>query len=154
MAKRNKGIKRHESLYPLSHHHHHALVLALKLKRIGTEKSELTENELKSELERFWEKDGNQHFRDEEEILLPVYVQYTSIEQPEITEMLLEHVTIRSHVHQILTYEDNLVSLMNNLGELLDTHIRKEERVLFPMIEAALPEHELQKLKPYLHIDD
>ncbi|WP_228550225.1 hypothetical protein [Salinibacillus xinjiangensis] len=70
MEKRNKGIQRHDSLYPLSHHHHHALFLALKLKRIGTEKSEL---------KYFWEKDGNQHFRDEEEIVLPVFAQISRL---------------------------------------------------------------------------
>ncbi|GAB3049771.1 hemerythrin domain-containing protein [Virgibacillus ainsalahensis] len=148
------GIKRHEALYPLSHHHHHALFLALKWRKAGTEKSEMTVDALKNELDYFWETNGNQHFRDEEEILLPVYAQYESIEQPEITDNLLEHVTIRSYVHQILTCEANIVPLMNKLGELLTTHIRKEERVIFPMIEEALPEHELQKLKPYLHTDE
>ncbi|WP_085991273.1 hemerythrin domain-containing protein [Oceanobacillus senegalensis] len=154
MTKRNKGIKRHEALYPLSHHHHHTLFLALQLRRVGTDKGDTTVNELKNKLRNFWEKDGNQHFRDEEEILLPIYAQYESIQQPEITELLLEHVTVRSLVHQILTSNENEVSLMNKLGELLNTHIRKEERIVFPMIEEALPEHELQKLKPYLHIDE
>jgi hemerythrin-like domain-containing protein len=154
MEKSNKGIKRHESLYPLSHHHHHALFLALKLKKIGTEKSELTVSELKNELKYFWEKNGNKHFQDEEEILLPTFATYTSIEKPEIIEMLLEHVMIRSHIHQILTSENDEVELMNDLGILLDNHIRKEERVIFPMIEEALPEDELTKLKPYLHVDE
>ncbi|RKQ38025.1 hemerythrin domain-containing protein [Oceanobacillus halophilus] len=146
-------MNRHESLYPLSHHHHHALFLALQLKRIGTDKSELTAEEMKSRLETFWIKDGNQHFRDEDEILLPIYAKYKDINQAEIVEMLVEHVTIRSQVQQILTSDENLVFLMNNLGHLLETHVRKEERVIFPMIEKSLPEYELKKLKPYLHVD-
>ncbi|MFC2948055.1 hemerythrin domain-containing protein [Virgibacillus sediminis] len=109
---------------------------------------------MRDSLKYFWEKDGNQHFRDEEEILLPVYAKYQSSEQPEIAEMLLEHVTIRSYVQQIITSDENSVSLMNRLGQLLDSHIRKEERIIFPMIEDELPEKELQKLKPYLHVDE
>jgi len=92
MAKRDKGIMRHEALYPLSHHHHHAFVMALKLKRAGTKKSKHTTDELKKELDVFWKKDGNQHFRDEEEIVLPVYAKYADMNHPEIIEMLLEHV--------------------------------------------------------------
>lgn len=33
--------------------------------------------------------------------------------------------------------------LLHDLGERLERHIRHEERVLFPMIEEALPDHEL-----------
>ena len=43
---------------------------------------------------------------------------------------------------------------MNELGELLETHIRKEERIIFPMIEEALPEEKLQELGFYLHINN
>jgi iron-sulfur cluster repair protein YtfE (RIC family) len=154
MEKPNKGIKRHEALFPLSHHHHHALFMALKFKKAGTEKSKNSPEELKEELKQFWDINGNQHFRDEEEILLPIYAKYGSLEKQEITEMLLEHVQIRSYVHQILHTDENLVTLMNQLGQLLDDHIRKEERIIFPMIEKALPEEELVKLKPYLHVDE
>ncbi|MFC3039695.1 hemerythrin domain-containing protein [Virgibacillus xinjiangensis] len=154
MEKQRKGIKRHESLYPLSHHHHHALFMALQLRRIGTEKSKLTADEMKNNLEYFWERDGNQHFRDEEEILLPVYAQHDSVERQEISEMLMEHVIIRSHIQQILASEEDPTSLMNHLGQLLETHIRKEERVIFPMIEKALPEEELKRMEPYLHVSE
>lgn len=41
---------------------------------------------------------------------------------------------------------------MRDLGQQLTTHVREEEREVFPMIEDALPENELQNLKPYLHL--
>ncbi|WP_226036839.1 hemerythrin domain-containing protein [Aquibacillus saliphilus] len=153
MVKRKKGIERHESLISLSHHHHHALFLALNLRKVGTEKSKYSPEEVKAELRQFWEPGGQQHFREEEEILLPVYAQHQSIEQPEITEMLLEHVKIRSMIMQILETENEIIPLMNDLGVQLDAHIRKEERVIFPMIEKALPEHILKSLEQYLHKD-
>ena len=151
MERKKKGIKRHKSLYPLSHHHHHALFFALKLRRAGTEKSDLTLDELLTEVKQFWEPGGNRHFREEEEILLPAYAMYASVDTTEIKEMLLEHVIIRSLIQKILTAENELESLMQELGDKLEAHIRKEERIIFPMIEEKLPEEELVKLEPYLH---
>ncbi|SHF95272.1 hemerythrin domain-containing protein [Ornithinibacillus halophilus] len=150
MAK-HKGIKRHESLKPLSRHHMVGLHVALKLKRAGTEESRLTLEEIKRDVDDFWNPNGQEHFREEEEILLPAYAEYASIEQPEVIEMLLEHVKIRSQIKQILDAEEFNTSKMQALGELLETHIRKEERVIFPMIEKALPEEKLIELAPYLH---
>ncbi|SES61851.1 Hemerythrin HHE cation binding domain-containing protein [Oceanobacillus limi] len=150
MAKR-KGIIRHESLKPLSRHHMVGLHIALKLKRAGTEESRLTLEEIMQDVTDFWNPNGQNHFREEEEILLPAYAQYASVEQSEIIEMLLEHVQIRSQMTRLLEAEEYDIPSMQELGVLLESHIRKEERVIFPMIEKALPEEKLKELTPYLH---
>ncbi|MFB4168377.1 hemerythrin domain-containing protein [Virgibacillus sp. JSM 102003] len=146
-----KGIKRHESLQPLSRHHMIGLHLALKLKRAGTDESLLTKEEIKQEVDEFWNPNGQQHFREEEEFLLPAYAQYENVEQPEIIEMLLEHVKIRAQMDNLINAKDVSLDVMHELGMLLEAHIRKEERVIFPMIEKALPEKKLHELAPYLH---
>jgi hemerythrin-like domain-containing protein len=64
--------------------------------------------------------------------------------------MLLEHVTIRSQMNRLLSGKLDFAA-MRELGKLLQTHIRKEERVIFPMIERELPEEKLIELAPYLH---
>lgn len=151
MNKKKKGIKRHESLQPLSRHHMVALHLALKLSRAGTEKSKLTEKEIKNEVREFWESGGQEHFREEEEILLPTFAQHASIEQTEIVEMLLEHVKIRALIDKISSTTEIDLDTMHELGSMLEAHVRKEERIIFPMIEKALPEEVLQKIAPYLH---
>ena len=153
MSEKRQGIKRHEALHPLSHHHTQALFIALKLKQAGTEKSRFPIGEVKQDVQDFWEPEGNEHFREEEEILLTAFAQYASIEHPEIEEMLLEHVKIRAQMDTLIQSEAIDISLMNELGELLETHIRKEERIIFPMIEEALPEEKLQELESYLHIN-
>lgn len=150
MAK-HKGIKRHESLQPLSRHHMIGLHLALKLKRAGTDESRLMIEEIKQEAKEFWNPDGQQHFREEEEFLLPAYAQYGNVDQPEIIEMLLEHVKIRAQMDNLINGEDVSLDVMHELGILLEAHIRKEERVIFPMIEKTLPEDKLHELAPYLH---
>lgn len=151
MGKKRKGIKRHETLKPLSRHHMVALHLALKLSRADTDKSRLTVDEIKQALDEFWNPNGQQHFREEEEILLTAFAQHASIERPEIKEMLLEHVEIRALIDTVLKMDEIDVTVMHKLGEVLEMHVRKEERVIFPMIEKALPEDVLQELAPYLH---
>ncbi|PAV31053.1 hypothetical protein CIL05_03520 [Virgibacillus profundi] len=144
-------MKRHESLQPLSRHHMIGLHVALKLKRAGKEESRLTIEEIIQDTMDFWNPDGQNHFREEEEILLPAYAQYAEIEQPEIIEMLLEHVKIRSKIEGVLKSKEINIELMHEVGSLLESHIRKEERVIFPMIEKVLPEDKLVELAPYLH---
>ena len=151
MTKKGKGISRHESLYPLSHHHQNGLAIALYLKRAGTDLSSFTIEEVKGKLQLFWEESGNEHFRDEEELLLPTFAKYESLHQPEISEMLIEHVQIRSMVHQVLEASGDVLDHMHQLGETLEKHIRQEERVIFPMIEKVLPEEDLQAMHPRFH---
>lgn len=151
--KKRESLKRHESLQPLSRHHMVALHLGLKLRRAGTDKSQLTLEEIQQEVREFWEPDGQEHFREEEEILLPTFAQYASIDRPEMVDMLMEHVQIRALIDQILKMEKDEIdiSIMHELGELLETHVRKEERITFEMIQKELPEDVLTELGPYLH---
>ena len=151
MERKRKGLKRHETLKPLSRHHMIALHLALKLSRAGTDKSRLTVEEIKQELQEFWNPNGQEHFREEEEILLTAFAQHASIDRDEIKEMLLEHVKIRALIATILKMDEIDVTVMHQLGTLLEMHVRKEERVIFPMIEKALPEDVLEELAPYLN---
>ncbi|UFU01462.1 hemerythrin domain-containing protein [Radiobacillus kanasensis] len=72
-----------------------------------------------------------------------------SLDREEIREMLLEHVQIRSLIFQIEKFDPNS-ALFQELGELLEKHIRKEERVIFPFIEEALPDDMLEDLAPLL----
>ena len=144
-----KGIKRHEALHPLSHHHYHALVITLKLKQVGTIKSKLSVDEVKRETQYFWKHGGQEHFREEEEILLPAYAQFVAIEDdPIIAKMLMEHVEIRALMDSL---ENASVEGVHKLGKLLEAHVREEERVIFPMIEASLSEEKLKEVSTYLH---
>lgn len=151
MDKKRKGIKRHEALKPLSRHHMVGLHVALKLGRAGKKESKLTDEEIKKDVKEFWVPGGQQHFREEEEILLPTYAEHASVDRPEITEMLTEHVKIRSLINKVLNTDSIDIETMHELGTMLEAHIRKEERVIFPMIEKALPEDVLQAMAPYLH---
>lgn len=150
MSKR-QGLKRHESLQPLSRHHMIGLHVALKLKRAGSKESRWTVEQTITDARNFWQPDGNNHFREEEEILIPAYAAYGNMYDPNITDMFVEHAVIRRQMYKLLETENMTLTNMHALGELLEKHIRKEERIIFPMIEKTLPEEELIRLAPYLH---
>jgi hemerythrin-like domain-containing protein len=144
-------MKRHEALHSLSHHHHYALVMSLRLKKAEMkEKNGESTSELIEALREFWP-GSQEHFQEEETILLPAYAQYGEVDRPEIIEMLLEHVRIRAAVNSIIRQISIEPEDFHQLGVLLEKHIRKEERIIFPLIEEALPEERLMELAPYFH---
>jgi hemerythrin-like domain-containing protein len=135
-------VKRSESLKRLSHDHHQGLFAALRLKRATAE----TASEARSAFLDFYERHGAQHFRDEEELLLTAYARHTACDRPEVVRVLTEHVDLRRRGQDLESDADPDPSALRELGERLERHIRFEERELFPLIEAALPEDELTRL--------
>jgi hemerythrin-like domain-containing protein len=135
-------MKRHKSLVPLSHDHHKGLVEARHLREGTAPPREAAERFL-----GFWRSELSRHFREEEDVLLPVFARHTDPRRVEIAETLLQHVEIRRGVDEL---EQALetgsladTSLAVRLGELLHAHIRYEEDQVFPAIEGVVPEDEL-----------
>lgn len=146
-------MKRHRSLHPLSEHHHHALVQALQIRRAGEVRSEQRAAALRETAEnfvRFWMVNGRQHFREEEEVLLPAYAPHVRLDQnPAVMRMLAEHAIIRGKVDELkaaLTTGELVEEQVIALGQLLQRHVRLEEDEIFPAIEAALSEEEMAAL--------
>jgi hemerythrin-like domain-containing protein len=146
-----QSIKRHPALADLSRHHHHALALCLKITKAANDAE--AEPALVEAIREFWEQGGQEHFREEEEFVLPSYSRYAEIDHPEITAMLLEHVQIRALADIITRIEGEHQADIRQFGSILEKHVRREERVIFPMVEKALPAEELDRLSPYLHED-
>jgi hemerythrin-like domain-containing protein len=78
--------------------------------------------------------------------LLPAYARHTTCDRPEVVRVLTEHVDLRRRGQDLEANADPDLSGLRELGERLERHIRFEERELFPMIEAALPDDELAQL--------
>lgn len=142
-------MKRHKSLIVLSHDHQHALALALKLKYSKKPLSSSHEEEislLKNELADKFENVLRGHFSLEEKCLVPGFEENELMKQ-----MLYEHKKLGGLYNKIVNNTENWTlreqrDKLNLFGELLDLHIRFEERELFPMIEKELSEEELIKL--------
>ncbi len=134
-------MKRHNALAPLSRDHHHALVVAQRLKHA----SEATAADARNTFLEYWRADGQRHFREEEEILLPSYAGHGDVEEPIVARVLIDHARIRRLADE-LSGDAAPIATLHALGEQLGEHVRREERELFPLIERALPEAELARL--------
>ncbi len=139
-------MKRHPGLRTFSDDHHHGLVHARRLKR--AEQADLTE--VAGAFLEFWRLETSLHFRKEEAVLLPVLARHGGdLSQSSLVEMLAQHARIRGLAMQL---GDELVSrevrggTLQALGELLEAHIRLEEREVFPFIEESLPEYALREI--------
>jgi hemerythrin-like domain-containing protein len=141
-------MKRHQSLYPLSHDHHHALVQALNLDKAGAGGDQAGLREAAARFAGFWESDLQRHFEQEEQIVLPLLATYKAADAAEIGETLEQHSAIASLIGELnekLARQEEMIeaSLLINLAESLRRHIRYEESELFPAVEASVPEEEL-----------
>ena len=137
-----RARRRSEALAELSREHHHALAQAMALKR-ATEESAAG---VWQRFLAFWNDEGDEHFVEEEGVLLPAYARVADPAHPAVWRVLLEHVLIRAKVAEIGETPRPPVVELVRLGGWLDTHVRLEERVLFPLIEDALPEAALREL--------
>ena len=142
-------MKRHKSLFSLSHEHQHGLAFVLKLKypkRQLSSSNEAEISELKSELADKYENILRKHFRKEEQYLVPGFEENKLMKQ-----MLGEHIKLEGLYNKIVSNSEGWKleqqrDKLNLFGELLDLHIRFEERELFPMIEKSLSEEQLEEL--------
>ena len=132
-------MKRSPALTPLSHDHHRALFVALQLKRAE-------DGSAFAVFEEFLAGEGGTHFEIEESILLPGWLDADPDADPEGAERVrAEHRELREAGRRFAATEPTAAEL-HELGELLDRHIRFEERELFPAIEARLDEASLSEL--------
>jgi hypothetical protein len=128
--------RRSEALVELSRDHHQALARAITLKRASEETAEAAWQEFSE----FWSEHGAAHFIEEETILLPAYAELADPDHPAVLRTLLEHVLIRAKVSELEALTEHDAADLNLLGQWFELHVRLEERVLFPLIESALPE--------------
>jgi len=149
-----EAMKRHKSLYPLSHDHHHALVQARRLSLAGAQAGQGARRVTAERFIEFWESDLQRHFRQEEEILLPVLGKYVARDCAEILKTLGQHDEIRRMIaaldRALAQRADADAGLLGWLGGLLAEHIRFEENELFPLVEARVPEETLWQINEQL----
>ena len=79
-------------------------------------------------------------------MLLPAFARHTGVDDPAIVRVPTEHVDLRGRGEDLEGSADPDPAALRELGQRLESHIRFEERVLFPMIEEALPVDELERL--------
>ena len=135
-------MKRADALRSLSRDHHQALVIAQALTRAD----ESNAGERQAAFLDFWRAHGHRHFQVEEEVLLPFYAGFADVRTEPVVRVLTDHVEIRRMAQDLEQGPAAPVDSLHALGGRLADHVRHEERVLFPMIEDALPDERLAEL--------
>lgn len=141
-------LKRHPSLQDLSRDHHHALIQAHLLRESTRgEEGARPPEEMASEFLQFWEQDAGPHFREEEEVLLPIYARHVVPSQDEqVLQMLDDHAWFRDVVFELRRKVDageDVRELVGDIGRRLHDHARLEERHIFERMQEVMTEKDL-----------
>jgi iron-sulfur cluster repair protein YtfE (RIC family) len=138
-------MKRHPALHPLSHDHHQGLILAQQLKK-GAPQYKGMPSTLEGKKEyalTFYRSELAKHFQGEEEILFPFVGGKSEVVDGMMSEVVSEHRQMEALVSE-LGKTNKLEDVLDELGKLLEKHIRKEEHELFVEIEKVLSDDELK----------
>jgi quercetin dioxygenase-like cupin family protein len=142
-------MKRARSLVPLSHDHHHALVEARRLRR-AADAEEAERRAAVAAFLRFFAAETVGHFRQEEEVLFPTLATAGDEAGALLVQALLDHQRIHALTAELergqITGKAD-AAVMQQLAELVEQHVRLEERQLFPLIEALVDERTLAGLR-------
>lgn len=129
-----KPIKRHPSLVPVSREHHFGLLLSWKI-REGL-KNDIAPERIMRYCRWFYDTNLKHHFSIEEKYLYPIL----GYHHPLIVHALEDH----HQIEQLMKQTDNLTKTLTDFGEILENHIRFEERNLFNIIQESATEEQLK----------
>lgn len=136
-----KPLKRHKALQPLSREHHHGLLLSWKL-RAGFKKNIAIER-MKTYADWFFTTHLIPHFETEETLIFPLLGNENEL----VKRALAEHRRLK----RLFTNTENVAKSLAFIEEELEQHIRFEERVLFPELQKAATETQLQHIEEVHH---
>lgn len=133
-------LKRTRALMPLSHDHQHGLAVALQLRRSRNPPAD------RERLLAFFDSEGERHFRVEEQVVLGFVAEELPDTDPDVARVLRDHEELRRRVRALRRTPSPSAVDLRETGDLLNAHIRHEERVLFPRIERILDQTRLDEL--------
>ena len=143
-------MKRHPVLIPLSRDHHDGLVQALRLRRAAAAGDASARLAAAREFVEFFRNEERVHLRDEEEELFPLLLRHVRSQPAPLRQARVHHMQLEGFARKLgiaVTAGSVDREILAAAGELLDAHIRLEERQLFPLIEELVPDDELRRLE-------
>ena len=133
-----KPLKRSKELAPLSREHHEGLLFVWKIKQ-GLANGTSIET-LCNYTRWFWTNHIKPHFKDEEKVL----VKFLPADNALVQQMFIEHVQIRDLVISLDKEPDS--NTLQLLAEVINNHIRFEERQLFAYVEKIFTPEQLNEI--------
>jgi len=135
----NKPVKRNQHIVKLSQDHHASLMFCWKIRQ-GIKYHVAAERMIKY-IQYFWEHHFSSHFKEEEEFL------FAPLHDEKIQKAINDHQKIKTSINEIaFPGSENQEDLLLELADMVDEHVRYEERILFPHIENELSEDELENI--------
>lgn len=122
--------RRDPSLIPLSHDHHHALVRVFEIRQALRGGEDLSDQLHRTR--EFYRDHLIPHFRAEEEVVVPALRGATTQAEAFLERLSTEHRSL----HAMAAGLDDDTAGFAAFADLLESHIRFEERELFPFYQA------------------
>lgn len=141
---KGKPLKRHPALVPLSKDHHFGLLLCWKI-RTGIAK-EIAPERISAYVQYFFDHHLLQHFREEENYVFSLL----DAQDEKRKKAEKQHRTLKLLRERVESEPDQLHSLLTLIEKELETHIRFEERELFPYMQEKLSDDQLAVLEQQL----
>lgn len=136
-------LKRHTALQPFSRDHYTGLVQAQHLLRASDENASGLRQAL-MDFTRAWKCEIEEHFTNEEVLLSALMT------AAQLKRLRNDHDLLRAFAGQAAQWQPDVdpgAGWVQELGQLLNDHIRWEERKLFPAIERACTQDQLTALE-------
>ena len=141
-------MKRDQALVALSRDHHDGLLLAVRLQQGKKALLRLWSHDpfwQAKYVVKFYEDHLISHFEAEENILFPLAEQHLN-DSSLVKQLMEDHVQMRKLVDSFRHPEEKKLECnLEQFGKLLESHIRCEERELFPLCEKSIPAESLRK---------
>lgn len=137
-------MKRDLTLQPFSHQHHNALMGCLLIRKGIDKKAD--KKILKDFMLNWWQEDLQKHMQSEEKVLLP-YLSQHGFNKSYLNVILRDHETIRL-LSERLNVQEEGYRFYHIYADLVEQHIRFEERVVFRQIQEDFSEQQLAQLHP------
>jgi hemerythrin-like domain-containing protein len=142
-------VSRHAALEKLSQDHFQYLTAAQNIRWLldGDERA-TTADDVVEKLLTFWQKMGELHLREEEEIIYPFYLKHAPLAKKEIDALKTDHLWLRDKFEELahMPRFENTTPLLRSLGEYMVSHIRQEEQGIYQKIQQELDEVALLEL--------
>ena len=136
---KKEPIKRNINILKLSKEHHFSLLFCWKIRQ-GL-KREVAKERIVKYAQYFRDHHLDAHFREEETIL------FAPLKDRWVQKAIEDHKQIRHQLEELAgIIEDNAYQQLTKLANLVDDHVRYEERELFPHLEKTLSDEQLEAI--------
>lgn len=145
------AIHRHDALRPLSRDHHLALQLARGIQRSASAhlRAELPSEKraLIAHVQKIFAEELEPHFEVEDAVLAPAVAGKDEQLDHIMSDIESEHAEMMALTAKLSSLKDSEIEeTLDHLGQMLENHVRREEREYYARIQEVLDDASLEEL--------